>query len=231
MCYVVFLNSSQRHVKHIITVFTYTTGDQDTFLAQIFLKSHWKHVENSSGKVTLFTHLLIFFSLCNLNLFAIALSFFSFLSPTIVFRTSSILPFLSLRWWNTQIPWTAWWTTSKVFPPADASVSQPFQETHTHTCTHTHIVAFPLPSPQSPTLCQQTCRDHDVIISPIAWPYACECVAVYRKILSGGFHGTSELTTVSTLVHVCIIGIKMSGFLILLFVAKQTAILIHFLGE
>ncbi len=84
--------------------------------------------------------------------------------------------------------------------------------THTHTHTHSHIVAFPLPCPQSPTLCQQTCCDHDVIISPIARPYACERVAVYRKILSGGFHRTCELTTVSTLVHVCIIGIKMSGF-------------------
>lgn len=42
------------------------------------------------------------------------------------------------------------------------------------------------------------------------------------KFLSGGFHGTSEFTTVSTLVHVYVIGMKKSGFLILSFVGEQT---------
>lgn len=139
-------------------------------------------MENSSGKVTLFTLFWIFFPLQSdpVCYFAVI---FSFLSPTIVFRTSSILPFLSLRWKSPLVKHTDSMNSlmnslKGFFPPADASVSQPFQETH----THTHIVAFPLPGPQSPTLCQQTCRDHDVIISPIARPYACERVAVYRKI-------------------------------------------------
>ncbi len=219
-----------RHVKHIITVYTYTTGHiLSSKIPEIPLKACGKLIWKSP---TFHTLDFFFFPVQFKPVCYCTVIFFSFLSPTIVYRTSSILPFLSLRWKSPLVKhvdsMNSLMNNLKGFFPQPTLVFPSLFRKHTLTHTHSGVSS---PCPQSPTLCQQTCRDHDVIISPIARLYAFECVAVYRKILSGGFHRTCELTTVSTLVHVCIIGIKMSGFLILLFVAKQTAILIHFWGE
>lgn len=134
-------------------------------------------MENSSGKVTLFTLFWIFFPLQS-DPVCYCVVIFSFLSPTIVFRTSSILPFLSLRWKSPLVKHTVSMNSlmnslKGFFPPADASVSQPFQETHTHTHTHSGVsspqptVAYALPAdlpwpwchyfPHSAAVCLRVC--------------------------------------------------------------------------
>lgn len=203
-CATLCFSTPLRHVQHIITAFTYTTGHQDTLLAQIFLKSNWKHVENSSGKVTLFTHLLFFFPLCNLNLFAIELSFFFI--PLTNYRLSDLInpsfPFSPLevsagetRGFHEQLdeqPQRFFTQPTLVFPSL-------FRK-HTHAHTHSGIssprptVAYALPAdlpwpwchyfPHSVAVCLRACgclSENSVWgLSRNIWAYhgldACACV-------------------------------------------------------